>query len=79
MAIGYVGLIVVYVFISQQFSNPLLESIATILTLPWSVMLPCYNLDHSCSLSLGVSFICAELNAAVIYFLIAMSWRRAIC
>jgi len=76
VAVAYVGLIIVCVFISQQFSKPLLEIIATLLTLPWSGILPCHNLDGSCSLSLGVAFICAELNAAVIYFLIAMSSRR---
>jgi hypothetical protein len=77
VAIGYVGLIGVCVFISHQFNNPLTESITTLLTLPWSLVLPCYNLDDSCPLSPAVSFICAELNAAVIYFLIAIRTGRS--
>ncbi len=75
-AIAYVGFIVVCVFISQQFTIPLLENIATLLTLPWSAVLPCHGLDSACSLSLVVAFICAELNAAGLYFLMAMSSRR---
>lgn len=77
VAIGYIGLIVGCVFLSQELSKPLLEIVATLLTLPWSVILPCHNLDRSCPLSLGVSFVCAELNAALIYFLIAIRSRRS--
>ena len=76
VVLGYAGLVVASVLIYQLLGNLLFESIATMLTLPWSLLLPCYGLDSSCSLSLGVALICAELNAAIIYLLIAITSRR---
>ena len=35
-----------------------------------------FGLDRSCQMTPGVSFICAELNAAVLYFLVAWGLRR---
>lgn len=49
--------------------NLLLESVSWVLTLPWNAVLPCYNLDSSCPRSLGVSFISAQLNASILFFL----------
>lgn len=68
MAIGYVAVTLIVAYLSQ--GSLLLESASWVLTLPWSAVLPCYNLDRACTLSLAVSFICAELNAAILYFLV---------
>lgn len=67
IAIGYVGVTLLVAFLSQR--SLMLESAGWVLTLPWNAVLPCYNFDRSCSLSLAVSFICAELNATILYFL----------
>lgn len=75
MAIVYIGVTLIVVFLSQR--NLLLESAGWVLTLPWNAVLPYYGLDRSCTLSLAVSFICAELNAAILYFLtVWLSWRK---
>ena len=71
VAIGYVTLTLTVAYVSQ--GNLLLEWAAGVLTLPWNVVLPCYGLDRTCTLSRAVAFICAELNAAILYFLIV--WR----
>lgn len=56
--------------------NLWLESVAWTLTLPWNAVVPCYNLDSSCPLSVAVSLICAALNAAILYFLIVWLSRQ---
>lgn len=66
MTIGYVAVTLIVAYLSH--GNLLLESARWVLTLPWNAVLPCYNLDRSCTLSLAVAFICAELNAAILYF-----------
>src|ERR1700675_2940113 len=68
MAVGYVAATLTLTSLSQR--NILLESAGWLLTLPWNAVVPCYNLDRSCPLSLAVAFICAELNAAILYFLV---------
>ena len=55
-----------------------LESIVWTLTLPWNAVVPCYNFDDSCTLSVAVSLICSLLNAAILYFLtVRLSHDRA--
>src|SRR6266567_1425211 len=60
LAVGYVAATLTLTSLSQR--NLLIESGAWLLTLPWNAVIPCYNLDRSCSLTLAVSFICAEQN-----------------
>ena len=67
---GYVAAVLIITLLSQRLSSLLLESIAWGLTLPWSGVVPCYNLDSACPLSPGVSLISAVLNAAVLYFVV---------
>jgi hypothetical protein len=74
IAVCYVAVTLVIALISRGLSNPRLEIAGWALTLPWSAIVPCYNLDRSCSLSLAVLLICAELNAATLYFLVV--WLR---
>jgi hypothetical protein len=76
VVMAYVGLVLITALIYQQSSNPMIESITLMLTLPWSLILPCYNMDHSCSPSFGVVSSSASLNAAIIYLLIATISRR---
>ena len=45
------------------------QTAATLLALPWSQVVPCYNLDDSCPVSRSVLLICAGLNAAVLVHL----------
>ena len=66
LAVGYVAATLTVTCLSRK--NFLLESAGWMLTLPWNAVVPCYNLDRSCPLSPAVSFICAELNAAIFYF-----------
>ena len=75
-AAGYVIATVTLALLSQSLGSTLLESIVWTLTLPWNRIVPCYGLDSSCKLTPGVSFVCAELNAAVLYFLVAWGFRR---
>lgn len=75
-AVGYVIVTVTLALLSQGFGSVLLESIAWTLTLPWNTVVPCYGLNSSCRVTPGVSFVCAELNAAVLYFLVAWGFRR---
>lgn len=70
VAVGYMAVTLIITLLFQSLNSLLLESIAWGLTLPWNMVVPCYNLDRLCPLSLGVSFICAQLNAAVLYFLV---------
>ena len=39
---------------------------AILLTLPWNMIVPCYNLDDSCPVTRSVLLICAGLNAAAL-------------
>jgi hypothetical protein len=75
VATGYVAITLVVTLLSEQF-NGLFEIIALGLTIPWRIVMPCYNLDESCSLSLGVSFVCALLNATILYFLVVWLSRE---
>ena len=68
VALVYVAVSLIVVSLSQ--GNLWLESLGWALTFPWNAVVPCYNLDSSCALSLTVSFICSELNATLLYFLI---------
>ena len=68
IAVAYVAVTLIVTSLSP--GNLWLESIAWTLTLPWNAVVPCYKLDSSCALSLTVSLICSELNAAILYFLI---------
>ena len=74
LAIVYVSVTLIVASLSQ--GNLWLESLGWTLTLPWNAVVPCYNLDDSCPLSLAVAFICSELNAAILYFLIVWLSRR---
>jgi hypothetical protein len=67
---GYVATTFTVTLLSHSFSIQPLVSTAWVLTLPWNQVVPCFNLDSSCPLTPGVSFICAELNAVAIYFLV---------
>ena len=52
------------------------ETVALALTLPWNLIMPCFDSYLGpCRLSLGGAFICAELNAAVLYYLVAWKSR----
>ena len=68
-AIVYLAATVLIVLLSQK--SFMFETFGWLLTLPWNLVVPCYNGDSTCPLRLAVAFICAELNAAVFYFLIA--------
>jgi hypothetical protein len=76
VVMAYAGLVLIAGLIYQQSSNLVIESITSMLTLPWSLILPCYNMDHSCSLSFGMISSSASLNAAIIYLLTAIISRR---
>ena len=71
VAFGYSIVTVTLALLSQGFASILLENIAWTLTLPWNMVTPCYGLGSSCQVTPGVSFVCAVLNAAVLYFLVA--------
>ena len=45
------------------------QTAATLLTLPWNMVVPCYGLDDSCPVSRSVLLICAGLNAAALVHL----------
>ena len=70
IALAYITISLVGVWLSQKSGHSQLGNLSLALTLPWSLILPCYNLDRSCPLTLGVAFICVEINAAVLYFLV---------
>jgi ABC-type sugar transport system permease subunit len=75
IAVGYATATFVTTFISQVVGSPRLEIAGWTLALPWSAIVPCYNLARSCSLTLPVSIICAGLNAAILYFLVVWLGR----
>ena len=75
VAVGYASVTLAVTAISRSASDPRLELSGWLLTLPWNAIVPCYNLSRSCSLTLAVSFICAELNAAILYFLVVWLFR----
>jgi hypothetical protein len=77
IAIGYIALTLICTLLALNLGSVILEGLSKMLTWPWNLIIPCYNLDTLCPLSLGVAFISAELNAAVLYFLVALiSWRK---
>ncbi|HEX8176520.1 MAG TPA: hypothetical protein VF543_15625 [Pyrinomonadaceae bacterium] len=76
IAIGYIALTLICTLLALNLGSTKLESLANLLTSPWNLIVPCYNLDSSCPLSFAVAFISAELNAVVLYFLTALSLRR---
>ena len=76
VATGYIVVTLIFTFVAQTYGKLLLESVAWTLTLPWNVVVPCYNLDSTCKLTVGVSLVCAGLNAAVLYLLVARVSRR---
>lgn len=47
--VGYVALTMVVKFIFERVADPRLEIVGWALTLPWNAVVPCYNLDRSCS------------------------------
>lgn len=75
IAVGYIALTMGVTFIVGRVADHRLEIAGWVLTLPWNAVVPCYNLDDSCSLTMAVSFICAELNATILYFLVVWFWR----
>ena len=51
-------------------------SFALALTLPWNLIMPCFDFyTGPCRLSLAGAFICAGLNAAVIYYVVVWIQR----
>ena len=76
IAAGYVVVTLIFILLAQTYGNLLLESVVWTLTLPWNRVVPCYNLDSTCQLTVSVSLICAGLNATVLYFLVARVSRR---
>jgi hypothetical protein len=70
IAVGYAAVTLVITSLSRNRGNVGLETAGWGLTLPWNAIVPCYNLDRSCPLTLAVSLICVELNAAIVYFLV---------
>lgn len=52
------------------------ENLTLVLTLPWNLIMPCFDpYLGPCRLSLFGAFICAELNAAALYYLVAWKSR----
>ncbi|HLL76179.1 MAG TPA: hypothetical protein VK421_13045 [Pyrinomonadaceae bacterium] len=45
------------------------QTAAILLSFPWNMVVPCYNLDASCPVSRSVLLICAGLNAALLVHL----------
>lgn len=77
VTVAFVYVAVTLIVASLSPVNLWLESLAWALTLPWNAVVPCYNLDSSCALSLTVSLICSALNAAILYFLIVWLSRKS--
>jgi hypothetical protein len=72
VAIVYVILTLICVMLSISLESLMFESLAWALTLPWNLVVPCYNFDSRCPLTEGVALVCATLNATVLYFVV--SW-----
>lgn len=70
VTVAFVYVAVTLTVVSLSNGNLWLEGVGWALTFPWNLVVPCYNLDDSCPLSLAVALICSGLNAAVLYSLI---------
>jgi hypothetical protein len=54
-----------------------LERVVLALTLPWNLIMPCFDFYRGpCRLSKGGAIICAELNAAALYYIVIWTARR---
>ncbi|MFZ0061006.1 MAG: hypothetical protein WAL47_03140 [Pyrinomonadaceae bacterium] len=74
IAFGYFAATVICALLFFRVSMSALESLTLALTLPWNLIMPCFDpYLGPCRLSLGGAFVCAELNAAALYYLVA--WR----
>lgn len=71
IAIAYIAVTLICNLLALNTGSVILAGATNLLTLPWNLVLPCYGLDRSCPLSPVVAFLSAELNAAVLYFLVA--------
>lgn len=69
VTVAFVYIAVTLTVVSLSNGSLWLESIGWALTFPWNAVVPCYNLDDSCPLSLAVALICSGLNATILYFL----------
>ena len=74
-AAGYGAVALIMIVLSQSLSSLLIETIVWALTLPWNQIVPCYNLDRECQMSPAMALICAVMNGAVLYFVIAWAAR----
>lgn len=74
--VGYAALVSITLIIKQLSGNLLFESFTALLTLPWSLILPCYGLDSSCTYSISETLVHAELNAAIILLSFALTSHR---
>src|SRR5580765_3913913 len=76
IAFAYFAATVICALFFFRLSMPALESLTLALTLPWNLIMPCFDpYLGPCRLSLGGAFICAELNAAALYYLVAWKSR----
>ena len=82
VAVGYIAVTLIAIFLSNLFRGlfeiiaDFFEIVALGLTLPWRMVLPCSYIEvKSCPLTPGVAFVCALLNAAILYFLIVWLTR----
>ena len=72
IAFGYFAATVSCALLFFRVGMSALESLTLALTLPWNLIMPCFDpYLGPCRLSLGGAFICAELNAAALYYLVA--------
>ena len=76
IAFGYFAATVSCALLFFRVSISALESLTLALTLPWNLIMPCFDpYLGPCRLSLGGALICAELNAAALYYLVAWKSR----
>lgn len=74
IAFGYFAATVICALLFFRAGILPLEIITLAITLPWNLLMPCFDpYLGPCRLSLGGAFICAELNAAALYYLV--TWR----
>jgi hypothetical protein len=74
IAFGYFAATVTCALLFFRVSMSALESLTLALTLPWNLIMPCFDpYLGPCRLSLGGASICAELNAAALYYLV--TWK----
>jgi hypothetical protein len=76
IALGYFAATFICALFFLGASILALESVVLTLTLPWNLIMPCFDPYRGpCRLSVGGAFICAELNAAALYFIVVWKWR----